>query len=229
MRLQGDHQGSAMDEGAGFQVLAFDDRLFGQVMVFNPNETQTANLRMDDMKGLQVGAWYDIGGTWDEARKRWNLFGDGLSDIDYSCNPVARIGFETNLAPMDRRSLFADTQLNRVNVTSPAPGGSSILSVLNGGGRNQNVSGSGVSPFSLDKLDEAFDEFVAVVVRLERVEEDPVVPVGLAEGEPQEDGAVAHVDVTDLKAEADRLREEIRARGWEVRDGPAGPELLPRS
>jgi cysteinyl-tRNA synthetase len=28
-------------------------------------------------------------------------------------------------------------------------------------------------------------------------------------------------------AEADRLREEIRARGWEVRDGPEGPELLP--
>jgi cysteinyl-tRNA synthetase len=28
-------------------------------------------------------------------------------------------------------------------------------------------------------------------------------------------------------AEADRLRDEIRARGWEVRDGPEGPELLP--
>jgi cysteinyl-tRNA synthetase len=27
-------------------------------------------------------------------------------------------------------------------------------------------------------------------------------------------------------AEADRLREEIRAHGWEVRDGPDGPELL---
>jgi len=27
--------------------------------------------------------------------------------------------------------------------------------------------------------------------------------------------------------EADRLREAIRARGWEVRDGPDGPELLP--
>jgi cysteinyl-tRNA synthetase len=27
--------------------------------------------------------------------------------------------------------------------------------------------------------------------------------------------------------EADRLRHEIRARGWEVRDGPHGPELLP--
>ena len=30
--------------------------------------------------------------------------------------------------------------------------------------------------------------------------------IGLAEGEPQEDGAVAHVDVIDIKADADRLR-----------------------
>jgi cysteinyl-tRNA synthetase len=30
-------------------------------------------------------------------------------------------------------------------------------------------------------------------------------------------------------AEADSLREEIRSRGWEVRDGPEGPDLLPRS
>jgi catechol 2,3-dioxygenase-like lactoylglutathione lyase family enzyme len=30
--------------------------------------------------------------------------------------------------------------------------------------------------------------------------------IGLAEGEPQDDGAVAHVDVEDVKAEADRLR-----------------------
>jgi cysteinyl-tRNA synthetase len=27
-------------------------------------------------------------------------------------------------------------------------------------------------------------------------------------------------------AEADRLRDELRARGWEVRDGPAGAELI---
>jgi catechol 2,3-dioxygenase-like lactoylglutathione lyase family enzyme len=31
--------------------------------------------------------------------------------------------------------------------------------------------------------------------------------VGLAEGDPRDDGVVAHVDVDDLKAEADRLRE----------------------
>ena len=28
-------------------------------------------------------------------------------------------------------------------------------------------------------------------------------------------------------AEADRLRDELRARGWEVRDGPTGAELVP--
>jgi len=30
--------------------------------------------------------------------------------------------------------------------------------------------------------------------------------IGLAEGEPRDDGGVAHVDVDDLKTEADRLR-----------------------
>jgi catechol 2,3-dioxygenase-like lactoylglutathione lyase family enzyme len=32
--------------------------------------------------------------------------------------------------------------------------------------------------------------------------------IGLAEGEPQEDGGVAHVEVPDVKAEAERLRGE---------------------
>ena len=32
--------------------------------------------------------------------------------------------------------------------------------------------------------------------------------IGLAEGEPEADGAVAHVDVEDVKTEAERLRAE---------------------
>jgi len=32
--------------------------------------------------------------------------------------------------------------------------------------------------------------------------------VGIAEGEPRDDGVVAHVDVDDVKAEAERLRSE---------------------
>ena len=31
--------------------------------------------------------------------------------------------------------------------------------------------------------------------------------IGLAEGDPQDDGVVAHVDVTDVKAEAEKLRD----------------------
>jgi len=30
-------------------------------------------------------------------------------------------------------------------------------------------------------------------------------------------------------AEADRLRDELREMGWEVRDGPQGPELVKAS
>jgi catechol 2,3-dioxygenase-like lactoylglutathione lyase family enzyme len=41
-------------------------------------------------------------------------------------------------------------------------------------------------------------------VKLERTG----MEVGLAEGEPQEDGGVAHVDVDDVKAVADQLRSE---------------------
>ena len=32
--------------------------------------------------------------------------------------------------------------------------------------------------------------------------------VGISEGEPQQDGAVAHVDVDDVKSEAERLRDK---------------------
>jgi catechol 2,3-dioxygenase-like lactoylglutathione lyase family enzyme len=35
-----------------------------------------------------------------------------------------------------------------------------------------------------------------------------VMEIGLAEGDPQEEGAVAHIDVDDVKHEAERLRAE---------------------
>jgi cysteinyl-tRNA synthetase len=53
------------------------------------------------------------------------------------------------------------------------------------------------------------------------------------------DAAQAPADVLELRdarerarserewAQADRLREQLRSRGWEVRDGPDGPKLLP--
>ncbi len=52
-------------------------------------------------------------------------------------------------------------------------------------------------------------------------------------GPPEEAVATMHAreDARKRKdwAEADRLRDELRAMGWEVRDGPDGPELVPAS
>ncbi len=51
------------------------------------------------------------------------------------------------------------------------------------------------------------------------------------EGAPPEVVALANSRQTAREdrdfAEADRLRDELRARGWEVRDGAGGPELIP--
>ena len=50
---------------------------------------------------------------------------------------------------------------------------------------------------------------------------------------PVPDEAVALRDARERAREqrdwlqADRIRDELRGLGWEVRDGPAGPELLP--
>jgi cysteinyl-tRNA synthetase len=52
---------------------------------------------------------------------------------------------------------------------------------------------------------------------------DVVAPAEVAELAEAREAARAARDY----AEADRLREAIRGHGWEVRDGPDGPELLP--
>ena len=56
---------------------------------------------------------------------------------------------------------------------------------------------------------------------LERVESE--IPAELVELRDARERARAERDY----AAADRLRDQIRERGWEVRDGPEGPELLP--
>ena len=55
--------------------------------------------------------------------------------------------------------------------------------------------------------------------------------IAAEEGAPPEAVALAEQRETARRekdwAEADRLRDELRALGWEVRDGPDGPELVP--
>jgi hypothetical protein len=119
--------------GAGFQAKAFDDRFFMQTTVTNGNEGSfQPNTQMDNLPGFISSFWYDLGGRWDCENKRWELFGDCISDIDYSCCPVARVGGGVNLVPLNRRSLYGDNEQSRVFVMPAGPGGTRLINVLNG-------------------------------------------------------------------------------------------------
>ena len=107
---------------------------------------------MDDLPGFNVGGWYDFGGTWNDARKRCDLFGDSISDIDYSCNPVLRVGGAANIVPMDRKSEYDIDELSRIRTSTAAPGGTSLISLLGGGGLGA-IGTTGASAYSLDAVD----------------------------------------------------------------------------
>src|SRR5207237_1081367 len=123
---------------AGTQVRAMDDRVFVQALSTNGNETQFPHLQIDDLPGSDGGRWYACGEKWNDAKKKWDLYGACISDIDSGCNPVVRVGAAANLVPMDRRSEFPNDELGRVRVVPGAPGGTSLLGLLNGGGINPN-------------------------------------------------------------------------------------------
>jgi hypothetical protein len=119
--------------GAGFQVKAFEDRFFLQALVTNGSEGSfQPNTQMDDYPGFICGFWYDFGGSWNQPKKTWDLFGDCISDIDYSCCPVVRAGGCINLVPMDRRSLYGDAEQSRFFTLPGGIGGTRLINVLNG-------------------------------------------------------------------------------------------------
>jgi hypothetical protein len=127
--------------GAGTRIKAFDDRLYLQAIVTNGNESQFANSQMDQYPGFNAGFWYDFGGNWNEERKRYDLFGDCLQDIDYTCSPVLRVGAACDIVPMDRRSLYGDDEQSRVFVTPGGPqGGTRLINLLSGDALTPNGS-----------------------------------------------------------------------------------------
>lgn len=150
---------------AGFQAKAFDDRLFMQGVISNGNESQTANIHLDRLPGFMLGGWYDFGGTFNREQGRWDLFGDSLADIDYSCNPVLRMGGAVNLVPMDRRSQYSSAELTRVRVAPGGPNGTQLIQLLTGDGRGTALA-NGETTFAADKYDSyTFEVFQAFKYR----------------------------------------------------------------
>lgn len=127
---------------AGVTVKAAEDRFFMQALLTNGSESLFANTQMDKYPGFISGLWYDFGGSWNEEKKAWDLFGDCIPDIDYSCRPVARLGGSLNLVPMDRRSLYGDAELSRYATIPSAPNGTKLINLLNGDGATALPAGS---------------------------------------------------------------------------------------
>jgi hypothetical protein len=149
---------------AAIQAKFMEDRLFLHASITNGNETQIANLQMDDLPGFNFGFWYDFGGNWNNDAKKWDLYttptSGGPSDLDWSRNPVARIGAMMYGAPMDRRSEFTVAELARARTLPGAPGGTSMINLLNGGGQLNNADGIG--QFSADAFDSyTYEAFIA--------------------------------------------------------------------
>ena len=141
---------------AGIQVKTAEDRFFLQASISNGNESQFPNVQMDNLPGFNMGLWYDFGGTFNRERGRWDLFGDCLSDVDYSCHPVIRVGGATNMVPMNRRSLYGDDEQSRVFVMPAGPGGTRLINLLSGDATTPNGS------HAVDEFDEyTYEAFVA--------------------------------------------------------------------
>ncbi|HWG42406.1 MAG TPA: hypothetical protein VN688_06425 [Gemmataceae bacterium] len=142
------------------QLRAFDDRLFAQCQITNGNESQFPNVQMDRLPGFIAGYWYDFGGSWNEQAKRWNLFGNSISDLEYSVKPVVRVGGSVDLVPMDRRSIYGDLEQSRVLVTPGGPGGTRLINLLNGDATTPAGS------HAVDRFNYyAFDSFIAMHFR----------------------------------------------------------------
>jgi hypothetical protein len=116
----------------GTRIKALEDRLYVVCLVTNGNESQFPNTQMDQYKGFNGGFWYDFGGEWNAEAKKWTLFGDYLSDLEYHCHPVVRVGGEYDIVLMGRRSLYGDDEQSREFVTPAGPGGTRLINVLNG-------------------------------------------------------------------------------------------------
>jgi hypothetical protein len=123
---------------AGTQIKALEDRLFAMAVITNGADNQFANSQMTNYPGFNAGFWYDFGGSWNNDTKRWNLYGDTVSDIDYSCNPVVRVGAMTYMVPMNRRSLYGDAEASFYFTTPAGPGGTRLINILTGDATTPN-------------------------------------------------------------------------------------------
>lgn len=137
---------------AGGMVKALDDRLFAVALVTNGAENQYPTTQMDDLPGVNLGFWYDFGGTWNEKAHRWDLYGDTPSDIDYSCHPVVRVGASSYLVWMGPRTLYGDEEMSFYRIAPAGPGGSTWINQFSGDGMGSAHSLNSMDAYTFESF-----------------------------------------------------------------------------
>jgi hypothetical protein len=116
----------------GVRLKALEDRFFLQALVSNGNQSALPNGSLDDLPGLNLGVWYDIGGGWNEQRKAWDLFGTTMVDLDYSCRPVVRVGAGISAVWFGSREIYGDEESGTIRVMPAPPLGQRLIALLDG-------------------------------------------------------------------------------------------------
>jgi len=78
--------------------------------------------------------WWDFGGEFDGQRNRWNLFGNSLSDLNYSRKLTVRVGGDLALVHLDPRNQYGDIPSAFFPIGSSQPGGSRFINVFSANG-----------------------------------------------------------------------------------------------
>ena len=154
-----DTDGNNMMTGFSAQYRDFDDRLMLIAQIFNTNDGQGTPAVQTQRTPEFIGCfWFDFGGEFDKQGRRWNLFGNSISDLNYSRNLTVRAGGALSLVHLDPRNQYGDVPASFYFVGTGGPNGTRFI--------NQFAGGTLGNTFDLNQMNvNTFDAFVAAHYR----------------------------------------------------------------
>jgi hypothetical protein len=115
------------------QYRDFDDRLMIIGQIANGADFGIPAVQLQRTPEFIGCFWWDFGGEFDPEKKRWNLFGNSISDLNYSRKLTVRVGGDMNLVHLDPRNQYGDIPSSFYFVGPGAPGGTRFINLFNGG------------------------------------------------------------------------------------------------
>jgi hypothetical protein len=113
------------------QYKDFDDRLMVMGQLANGSDGLGTPAVLTQRTPEFIGCfWWDFGGEFNQDRKRWDLFGNSISDLNYSRNLTVRVGGDVALVHLDPRNQYGDVPSAFFFAASGAPGGTRLINLF---------------------------------------------------------------------------------------------------